>query len=190
MESYLKDIEHIMKTVEDNGIFIYPTDTVYGLGTGINYSKGIERINSLKQRDDSKSFILLVNSREMLENYVAEVPIVYEALLVNHPKPISLIYQANQNIPLNLRAKDSSIAIRLVKDNFLVDLIAALKEPLISTSANFKGEAPSSSLADLNPKLIEEVDYVVEYKMGKSKENSSSALARINKAGELVFLRE
>jgi sua5/yciO/yrdC/ywlC family protein len=183
----LKEIIHqTLSFLQEEKVILYPTDTIWGLGCDAFSLKAIQRIQQIKQRPLAKSFILLVSSKEMLERYV-RVPAEVVAFLARQERPTSVVYTEvyDKHLPI---AEDSSLAFRIVQDDFCKQLIEAFGRPLVSTSANISGEPSAATFAQIAPEVQQAVDFVVPY----DQENQPNALAsQLVKwqDGQIVYIR-
>ena len=181
-------MEKLLETLKSGGIILYPTDTIWGIGCDATDDEAVMKIFDLKNRDQNKPLIILVESEKRLQDLV-EVPAVAWDIMDLSEKPITIVYDAPKGISKNLLAKDGSIGIRLVKDEFCKILISKLNKPIVSTSANFSGEKSPKSFADISQKLINEVDAVAEEQNRVSKWEASSII-RVWNDGKIKVIRE
>jgi L-threonylcarbamoyladenylate synthase len=122
-------------------VFIYPTDTIYGIGGNPFNIEAVEKINILKGRDLGKRYILLINSIENLLKYVEMKSEKHlDFLLSIWPNPVSVVLPLNTNTKRLLGAQTASF--RIPNHRFCLKLLAELQMPLISTSVNLAGEKP------------------------------------------------
>ena len=181
-------MEKLLETLKSGGIILYPTDTIWGIGCDATDDEAVMKIFELKNRDQNKPLIILVESEKRLQDLV-EVPAVAWDIMDLSEKPITIVYDAPKGISKNLLAEDGSIGIRLVKDEFCKRLISKLNKPIVSTSANFSGEKSPKSFTDISPKLINEVDAVAEDQNRVSKWEASSII-RVWNDGRIKVIRE
>ena len=181
-------MEKLLEILKSGGIILYPTDTIWGIGCDATDDEAVMRIFELKNRDQNKPLIILVESEKRLQDLV-EVPAVAWDIMDLSEKPITIVYDAPKGISKNLLAEDGSIGIRLVKDEFCKRLISKLNKPIVSTSANFSGEKSPKSFADISQKLINEVDAVAEDQNRVSKWEASSII-RVWSDGRIKVIRE
>ena len=135
-----EDLQNALNVLNEGGIILYPTDTIWGIGCDANNSEAVQRIYDIKQRSDSKSMLVLVNSINMVERYIDELPEVANDLLEVTDKPLTIIYDNAKNLAKNLIAEDGSIGIRVTDELFSNHLITRFKRPIVSTSANVSGK--------------------------------------------------
>lgn len=148
-----------IEILKQGGTILYPTDTTFGMGCDATNIEAVKKIYQIKNRPDSKSLIILVDSDRRLQQLV-EVPEMAWNLIDLSEKPITIIYDNPKNLPKELIAEDNTIAIRLTKDDFCKRLISKLNAPLVSTSANLSGEKAPLSFNQISSKIKNEVDYI------------------------------
>ena len=182
-------MEKLLETLKSGGIILYPTDTIWGIGCDATDDEAVMKIFDLKNRDQNKPLIILVESEKRLQDLV-EVPAVAWDIMDLSEKPITIVYDAPKGISKNLLAEDGSIGIRLVKDEFCKRLISKLNKPIVSTSANFSGEKSPKSFADISQKLINEVDAVAESQKSRVSEWEASSIIRVWNDGRIKVIRE
>tara|TARA_B100000963_G_scaffold321654_1_gene305150 strand:+ start:65775 stop:66275 length:501 start_codon:yes stop_codon:yes gene_type:complete len=154
-----------------------PTDTIWGISCDATNSNAIMKIYSLKKRSLNKPFITLVSNLFLLENIVGEIPDKIIKLIENEKKPTTLIYKSGKNISNKVFSSDGSVAIRLVKDIFCKKLIEKFGKPIVSTSANINNEIAPKSFAQINQKIINGVDYIVNLKRESNLKNPSRIIS-------------
>src|SRR6201746_2940635 len=109
------EVAKAFKIVNDGGIILYPTDTIWGIGCDATNTEAINKIYKLKQRDEAKSMIILLDTENKLESYVREVnPLAYD-LIAYAENPLTLVMPGAKNISAALIAADGSVGIRVCK---------------------------------------------------------------------------
>jgi L-threonylcarbamoyladenylate synthase len=184
-----KEVDICLKTLQYGGIILYPTDTVWGIGCDATNFMAIEKIFQLKKRHESKSMICLVSDINMLKQYVKNVPEAAYDILKYSDKPTTIIYDDPINVAENLIAKDNTLAIRIIKDEFCNELIKKLKRPLVSTSANISGDPTPGSFKEITPDILKGVDYIVNLHRDKKTSNPSSII-KLGNDGTVNIIRE
>ena len=184
------DFDDISTIIADDGILLYPTDTIWGLGCDATNPVAIERVYNLKQRDRSKPFVLLVNSIEMLKEYVISIHPRLETLMTYHTRPMTVIYDQAKNLPPNAVGPGGSVAIRVAHDSFCQHLIQAVGKPLIATSANISNEPFPSIFGEISSEVIQGVDYIARHRRTDKAPKEPSVIVKYDGKGELVFLRD
>lgn len=176
--------------LEKGGTILFPTDTIWGVGCDACNAKAVDKIYKLKQRDPSKPFILLADSVEMIKKYVKQVHPRIDTLLIHHVRPLTVIYDDAQNLPDNVIAQDGSVAFRVPQDSFCRALIQSYGRPLVATSANVSGQPFPSKFGSISSDIIQGVDYVVKNARKEEIDSEPSVIVRLDKRGELDFIRE
>ncbi|MCK5056517.1 MAG: threonylcarbamoyl-AMP synthase [Candidatus Aminicenantes bacterium] len=132
-------IKHIL---EGDGIIIYPTDTLYGIGGNFFSPKVLEKIDCLKQRDDMP-YSAAVAGLEMIKKLTAGLPPYFEKLAEKiFPGKFTVLLKAAKSINKILLKNRDKIGIRIPGIPPLIELLQYLNMPLISTSVNRSGSPP------------------------------------------------
>jgi L-threonylcarbamoyladenylate synthase len=184
--------EEIKKAVEVlslGGTLLYPTDTIWGIGCDATNYRAVEKVNKIKQRPELKSLIVLVESIEVLKQYVEQVPEVAIDLIQSVTDPLTIIYPKGRNLPRNLMAPDQSVAIRIPQNEFCQNLLKAFGKPITSTSANISGERSPLSFSKISDEIRDGVDYVVSFDQKVVHRPKPSTIVRITLDGEIQILR-
>ncbi len=168
---------------------IYPTDTIYGLGCDASNYDAVEKIFEIKERDKSKSLLVLVDSFQMLESIIENVPdMAWEVLKVNK-KPLTIVLDRPKNVAVNLVAKDNTLAVRVTNDPLCRSIIKKLRKPIVSTSANLSGAPSPVNFTDIHPDLIARVDHVMDLPL-VHKNIKPSSIMKISSNGVIKIIRE
>lgn len=183
------EINNALIVLKKGGLILYPTDTVWGIGCDATNADAVEKVFRLKNRSDKKSLICLVSDFKMLNEYVENVPEVAYDILKYAKKPTTIIYDDPIRVAENIIAEDNSLAIRVPKDDFCKNLIKKLRRPLVSTSANISGEKTPQSFKEIDPVILEGVDYVVNLHHEK-KSGKPSAIIKLKNDGSVKVIRQ
>ena len=178
-----------IKILKNEGVILYPTDTVWGIGCDATNAGAVRKVYKLKQRDDTKALICLVNNYSMLERHVDNVPKLAYTILDIADKPTTVVYDAPAGIAENLIANDNTLAIRIVKHQFCEKLIRYLGRPIVSTSANIAGQPTPKSFKEISDAILEGVDYVVNLQ-NENKNAKPSTIIKLSNSGEVKVIRE
>lgn len=189
MEEIQQEVHKAYEVIQNGGIILYPTDTVWGLGCDANNSAAVKKIFDLKKRAESKSMIVLVNGDRMLHQIFKEIPEVAWQILECSDKPTTLILDHPKNVAKELIAADDSLGIRIVSDPFCFRLIERMKSPLVSTSANLSGGATAATFQEINPIILEGVDYVVNLYQDR-KASPPSTIIKLTTDSKVTIIRK
>ncbi|MGD8307385.1 MAG: L-threonylcarbamoyladenylate synthase [Ignavibacteria bacterium] len=133
-------VERAAELYVNGGLFIYPTDTIYGFGCNPFSNSAMKKLNNIKGRVSNKQYILLVEDVGMLSGY-ADVPVKTLEILSNiWPAPVSTVLNLNSKTEKILN--HATAAFRIPDHSFCRDLLDMIKSPLVSTSVNFSNETP------------------------------------------------
>lgn len=181
-------IDRTVDIFRRDGVVLYPTDTVWGIGCDATSYKAVERVFNIKQRKRSNSLIILVNSIKMLQEYVTEISYAIIEVIERFEKPVTVIYKNPKDLAKNVIARDNTVAIRIVQDNFCRELIDQFGKPIVSTSANISGMHTPKSFKEIDSSVLAAVDYVVNLHQDKI-DASPSSIVKINDNGKIEVIR-
>ena len=175
------------------GVILYPTDTVWGIGCDATNVEAVKKVYAIKQRDDSKALICLVDSDARMQRYVRDVPDVAWQLvdsLKEGGKPTTLILDGAINLAENLIADDGSIGIRITQEPFSKELCYRFQKAIVSTSANISGEPAAQNYRDIDPRIVEAGDYVCWSRRQEHQPHQPSSIIRLRKDGQVEIIRK
>ncbi|MFB9897022.1 L-threonylcarbamoyladenylate synthase [Hallella seregens] len=184
-----EDIRNAVRVLREGGVILYPTDTVWGIGCDATNAEAVAKVYDIKQRDDSKALICLVDSDARLQRYVRQVPAVAWELLDAAVKPTTVILDGAVNLAPNLIADDGSIALRITRESFSRELCYRFQKALVSTSANISGQPAAQNYRDIPEELLRRVDYVCWSRRQEHKPHTPSSIIRLGPAGEVSVIR-
>jgi L-threonylcarbamoyladenylate synthase len=185
----LREVEQTVKFLKNREVILYPTDTVWGLGCDATDAETVKKIFKIKQRDESKSLVILVDSIEMLQQYIPSISNQVYGVLRTSSKPTSIIYDNPIGLANNVVASDNTVAIRIVQHEFCQELIKQFGKPIVSTSANISGMPTPTSFKEIDKSILDAVDYVVNLQQN-SVADSPSRILKITDSGELQVIRD
>lgn len=187
---YTDDITRALNILREEGVIIYPTDTIWGLGCDATSPTAVEKIFSIKQRTGGKSLIILVNGLTMLERYVRSIPDIAANLIEVTDKPLTIIYPAGRNLAPGVCSEDGSVGIRISDDGFCRELIGRFRKPLVSTSANISDMPAPSVFGEIDERIIKSADYVVRYRQDDTIKKTPSPVIRVSDDGVIKIIRQ
>ena len=189
-----EDIKKAVETMRKGGVILYPTDTVWGIGCDATNAEAVKRVYEIKQRDDSKALICLVDSDARMQCYFRNVPDVawqlVDSLKEGDGKPTTLILDGAINLADNLIAEDGSVGIRITNEPFSKELCFRFHKAIVSTSANISGEPAAQNYCDIDPRIIEAVDYVCWSRRQEHKPHTPSSIIKLKENGEVEIIRK
>ncbi len=140
-------------------VFIYPTDTIYGFGANPFNEEAVKKIDNIKERKDSKPYILLVDGIDTLIKYVdIRNEKHLDFLLAIWPNPVSVVLNLNRRTQSILNIKTA--AFRIPNQRFCLKLLQEIKMPLISTSVNKSDTKPLTEVSLIKDTFNSEVEAI------------------------------
>lgn len=190
MPSYAEDIAQAVRILRNGGVIVYPTDTVWGIGCDATNTEAIRRIYSIKHRDDHKALITLVDSIAMLERTVDGIPEVAYSLIEYSERPTTIVYDRAIGVSPALTGDDGTLAVRVTRDDFCRELCKRLGRPIVSTSANISGQNTAHTFAEIDPAVLNAVDYVCMSRRDEDAPSQPSVVMRLSEDGRFEILRK
>lgn len=131
-----RQIKTVVECLQDGGIIIYPTDTIYGLGCDIFQHKAIERIARIKNIDPAKAnFSFVCQDLSDLSTYTKSISTSLYRVLKNHlPGPYTFILPSSKEVPKILKSKKNTVGIRVPENNIAKMIVTELGHPILSTT--------------------------------------------------------
>lgn len=190
-----EDLQAALDVLRKGGVILYPTDTVWGLGCDATNDEAVRRIYAIKQRSDAKSMLCLLDAPGKLQGYVTVPSAAWDILECSapeedfRPRPMTIIYPEAKGVSPLLIAEDGSLGIRLTGEPFTQALCAQLHHPLVSTSANLSGQPAARFFAEIDPALLEQVDYVCRFRREDTTPQRPSSIVKVGVSGEVAVIR-
>ena len=185
-----EEIGKCVSLLKEGKVILYPTDTVWGIGCDATNEEALMRIYRIKQRNEKKSMIILLDSMQRLPMYVKKIPLIAWDLLAHVTRPTTFIYHSAYNLPEKLIHSDGTIAIRIVQHEFCKQVIRRLGHPIISTSANIAGEPTPQTFDKISQDVISQVDYVVSPDLSTSMDFKPSRLIKFLDDYNFTIIRD
>lgn len=186
----ISEIQVCIKVLKKNGIILYPTDTIWGLGCDATNIQAIQSIEQLKERKENKNFIILATSIQMLKQIVDFIPEIAIPHLQLPEKPTTIIYPTHNKAYQHLAASDGSIAVRIIKHPFCHNLINTLQKPIVSTSANKSSAQTPLSFEEIDNIIKKHVDHVVSKRFDTNNTAIPSKIIKLGFQNTLTIIRE
>lgn len=189
MNDFENDIVQSLAVLRSGGLILYPTDTIWGIGCDATNETAVKRIFDLKQRDESKSLVILMADPRDLVKYLSQPPPDIADTIAQFDRPTTVIYEGALHLAPNVIHEDDTVAIRLVQDTFCRHLVKRLRKPLVSTSANISGAPSPANFTEISAEIRNGVDYVVQYRQDDLVPRQPSRIVRIQPDGRQQILR-
>jgi len=185
-----RQLRAVVECLQDGGIVVYPTDTIYGMGCDIFKSKSVDRICELRGIKPGKAtFSFICSDLSQLSDYTKPIENnIFKAMKANLPGPFTFILNASNNVPRHIQSKRKTVGIRIPDNPIILEIVRLLGNPVMSTSVHDDDEILEYTT---DPELIYEkfankVDLVIDAGFGG---NTPSTVLDCTE-GEVIVLRE
>ena len=197
-----EEIQKALEVLRGGGVILYPTDTVWGIGCDATDPEAVAKIYAIKNREDSKSLVLLASDMDMICRYVKEVPEIAVQLVEVNDKPMTIIYPGavagekgcmkadRRALAFNTVAEDGTVGIRIPMMDFCQTLVAKFGRPIVSTSANVSGEATPKKFAEISDQIRNAVDHIVDPSLEKGATGHSSSIIKVGLDYSIEIIRK
>lgn len=189
MNGFDKDIQVAVNKLKEGKLILYPTDTIWGIGCDATNGEAIKKIYALKNREEKKSLIILVSDESMIHKYVSDPSLKLLSHISTTQKPTTAIFKNAVHLPSQLVNEDGSIAMRIPKDDFCIQLIEKFGKPLVSTSANISGQKFPQNFNEVSDEIKNSVDYIVQHRQNDFSENTPSSIIKLDEENEIMVIR-
>lgn len=174
-EEELNEVIHILK---HDGIVIFPTETVYGIGGNALSDDVVDRIYDVKQRPREKAINILVSSKDKIEKYAIINSNLERKLIDKYmPGPITIILEKKENFGRSFTANNDTIGVRIPDCNIIQKILKRIDFPLIAPSANISGKPSGIDAEDIVKDFDGKVDAIIDG--GRAKLASSSTIVKV-----------
>jgi L-threonylcarbamoyladenylate synthase len=135
--------------------------------------------------------IVLVDTAGRIPSYVQDVPDIALDMIELATSPLTVIFEGAKNLASNVvNADDQSVGIRVATDDFCPTLINRFRKPIVSTSANISGQSSPACFDEIDQRIIEAADYVVNHRRDDISRHKPSGIVKIGRNGEVKVIRE
>ena len=180
------EINNLINDLNNGGIIIYPTETIWAIGCKSTLKESVEKIYSIKKRSKTSPFINIIDSYLNISNYVNNFDL--ETIkIVNKINSPTIIYPNCKKEFNYLSNANNEIAFRVSPSKLLIKILNSLNAPLISTSANISGENFPTSFNNISSSILNAVDVILNFEMKSS--GKPSSIIKI-KNGEIEYIRK
>ncbi|MBI4620477.1 MAG: threonylcarbamoyl-AMP synthase [Desulfobacterales bacterium] len=149
--------------VHRDGVVVFPTETLYGLGVSALSEKAIRKVFNIKGRNYEKPIPILIYKREVLSEFVSYVPEKAENLIKNFwPGGLTIIFEASPKLPSLLTGNTGKIGIRISNNPIAQELVKQADIPITATSANISGQRGCTTALEVYESLGNRVDLILD----------------------------
>lgn len=186
MENYLdfkensnyETLKEPAQIIKNGGIVVFPTETVYGIGTNGLDENAIKKLYQVKNRPINKPITLLVSDFEMIEKLATDITdLEYKLMKTFFPGPLTIILKKRNIVPDILTANTQTIGIRMPDSDIARNLIKYANVPIAAPSANISGHPSGTNIENIYAEFKDNVDYYIDN--GESKLGIGSTIVQI-----------
>ena len=184
----LEKLKEPAQIIKDGGIVIFPTETVYGIGTNGFNEKSIRKIYELKKRDSNKPISLLVSNMEMVKMVAQNITELERTLMEQFwPGPFTIILKKKKVVPDILTANGDTVGVRMPSGIIAKQLIEYAGVPIATPSANISGKPSGTNMDYIKNDFEGKVDYIID--SGISELGVASTIVKVENKKPII-LRE
>ena len=185
-----RNVKMIIECLENDGVIIFSTDTIYAIGCSVNSSKALDRIARIKGiKKEKANFSFIFHDLSMLSEYTKPLNNdVFKLMKRNLPGAFTFIVEANNNVPKLFKNNKKTIGIRIPDQPIITNIVRELGCPIITTSILDEDEISGfmTDPEDINDAYSDKVDIIIDGGYG-DKEESTVVDCTDN---DIVILRE
>ena len=171
-------LKEVARTIKQGGIIVFPTETVYGIGTNGLKENSVKRLYEVKQRPLNKPISLLVNGINMINEIAQEITDLEKALIKEFfPGPLTIILKKKDTVPNIVTANSNMVGVRMPSNEIALKLIEYAGVPIATPSANISGKPSGTNMEDIMKDFEGKVDYFLDD--GPSKIGISSTIVQV-----------
>lgn len=171
-------LKEISTSIRDGKIAIFPTETVYGIGTNALNSNSVKKIYEIKGRDFKNPINLLVSNIQMVETIAKNITsLEYKLMESFFPGPFTLILEKTTNVPNEVTAGSNTVGVRIPSNEIAKKLVEFAGVPLATPSANISGKPSATSVEDIINDFSNKVDFIING--GKCNFGLESTIVRV-----------
>ena len=180
-------LKEIIEVLDNNGLIIFPTDTVYGIACNSYSDKAIKKLFEAKNRDFDKPINVLTNSVSKISLMVDNINEIEKELMDNYfPGNLTIIFDKKINVSNLLTANKPTIGVRIPNNEIALKILSVYPNPLATTSANISGEETGIEVKDFIYDFKDKVDIIID---GGKTNSIPSTIVRVENS-KINVLRE
>lgn len=183
-----KNLKLAANVIKNGGIVIFPTETVYGIGTNGLDSEAVKKLYEVKNRSLTKPISLLVSNFDMINQVAKDITEMEYKIMKNFfPGPLTIILNKKSCVPDILTANGNTVGIRMPDNEIALKLIELSEVPIATPSANISGKPSGTNIEDIKKDFEGKVDLFIDN--GKSKIGNGSTIVKVEN-NEIKILRQ
>ena len=183
-----EELEKVATSIQEGRILVFPTETVYGIGTNGLDEQAVKKLYEVKQRPENKAISLLVSDIKMVEKIAKDITeLEYKLMEKFFPGPLTIILKKKDNVPDIVTAGKDTVGVRMPSGEIARKLVEYAKTPIAAPSANISGEPSGTNLENIINNFDGKVEYFIDG--GETELGISSTIIEVIN-NEIHILRE
>lgn len=183
------ELNKIKKILDNDGVIIFPTDTVYGIACNCFSEKAIKKIFDIKKRPENKPINVLSNNLDKIKLVSKNINEKEKFLIDKYmPGALTIILDKNEKVSDILTAGLDTIGVRIPKNNISLRILENVSYPLATTSANISGDSAGIKITDFLKEFDGVVDAIIDG--GETDLKVASTIVRVESDNKLKIIRE
>ena len=183
------DLNKIKEILDNDGVIIFPTDTVYGIACNCFSEKAIKKVFDIKKRPENKPINVLSNNLDKIKLVSKNISEKEEFLINKYmPGALTIILDKNEKVSDILTAGLDTIGVRIPKNNISLRILENVSYPLATTSANISGDSAGIKISDFLKEFDGVVDAIIDG--GETDLKVASTIVRVESDNKLKIIRE
>jgi tRNA threonylcarbamoyl adenosine modification protein (Sua5/YciO/YrdC/YwlC family) len=151
----------IVSDVRKGSVFVYPTDTIYGIGCNAENGDSVSRIRKAKSRDSGKPFSVIAPSKEWIQRNTKVSNVNMKLISDMLPGPYTIILPSSPSSPKTVVSSERTLGVRIPRHPFS-EIVAEAGVPFVTTSVNLSGEPSVKSVDDVPETMLEYIDWIID----------------------------
>ena len=159
----LRLVQQVVELLENDGVIIYPTDTVYGLGCSIFSKKAMKRLHLIKKMDHKKPLTFICSNQTQIQEYTQGIETPIFKLLRKHlPGPYTFVFRASKIVPKMMLTPRSTVGFRWPDHPITLSIVEMLGHPILSSSLRITEDQLYDDPHEIHDHFKKRVDAVVD----------------------------
>lgn len=184
-----EELEEVIDKIKNDGIIIFPTDTVYGIGCNCFSEKAIKKIFDIKLRSEKKPINVLTDKIYKINRVAKKISEKEEKIIDSYmPGALTIILDKKKEAPDILTSGLDTIGVRIPNNEIALRILENFEVPIATTSVNISGESPGLEFEDFIEKFRDKVDIIIDG--GRCKIGTASTIVRVNEEYQIEVLRK
>lgn len=179
-------IHEIANALKLGKLVVFPTDTVYGIGTNAYDKDACERIYEVKRRPKYKPLIVLISDVSMLEEIVDDISSVEQKLMdAFWPSSLTILFKKKEGALPNIVSVNAYVGVRLIRKDLMYKIIQTAGVPVVAPSANLFGSLTGTKIENIINELGDKVDYILD--CGDIESDTVSTIVQVEEEKVIVI---